>query len=173
MKAEFINPFVCAAVDVFSTMLNCELVRGQLSLNANFQPKHEVTGVIGLSGKASGTVVVSLDRDVAISATERMLGQRPATIDNDVIDAVGEVTNMIAGKAKAGLEQFEMKLALPTVITGKNHVIRFGSTAQTICIPYSCPWGQISVEVGLALNAETAASGGAVPMSSAHLVGAG
>jgi chemotaxis protein CheX len=172
VKAEFINPFVCAAVDVFSTMLNCELVRGQLSLNAHFQPKHEVTGVIGLSGKASGTVVVSLDRDVAISATERMLGQRPESIDDDVIDAVGEMTNMIAGKAKAGLEQFEMKLALPTVITGKNHVIRFGSTAQTICIPYTCQWGNISVEVGLAEMAETAESGGAAPMSSAHLVGA-
>jgi chemotaxis protein CheX len=131
-----------------------------------------VTGVIGLSGKASGTVVVSLDRDVAISATERMLGQRPETIDDDVIDAVGEMTNMIAGKAKAGLEQFEMKLALPTVITGKNHVIRFGSTAQTICIPYTCQWGNISVEVGLAEMAETAESGGAAPMSSAHLVGA-
>jgi chemotaxis protein CheX len=172
VKAEFINPFVCAAVDVFSTMLDCELVRGQLSLNANFQPKHEVTGVIGLSGKASGTVVVSLDREVAISATERMLGQRPETIDNDVIDAVGEMTNMIAGKAKAGLEQFEMKLALPTVITGKNHVIRFGSTAQTICIPYTCPWGQISVEVGLAEGADLVQSGGAAPMSSGHLVGA-
>ena len=130
MKAEFINPFVCAAVDVFSTMLDCDLTRGKLSINASFQPAHDISGIIGLSGKASGTVVVSLDRNVAITATERMLGQRPEAIDNDVIDAVGEMTNMIAGKAKAGLEHLAMTLALPTVITGKNHVIRFGSTAR-------------------------------------------
>ena len=150
MKAEFINPFVRSTVDVFSTMLNCELKRGELSLNANFQPEHEISGVIGLSGLASGTVIVSLDRSVALSAVGAMLGEAPAEIDDDVIDTVGELTNMIAGKAKAALEQFDMKLALPTVITGKNHVITFGSAAQTICIPFSCEWGELSVEVGLA-----------------------
>jgi chemotaxis protein CheX len=154
VKAEYINPFVCAAVEVFSTMLKCELVRGPLSLNANFQPAHEVSGIIGLSGRASGTVVVSVDGEVALCATEKMLGVRPSAIDSDVIDAVGEVTNMIAGRAKAGLEALAMSLALPTVITGKNHMIRFGSNAQTICIPYTCPWGEMSVEVGLVESPE-------------------
>ncbi len=149
MKAEYINPFVSAAADVFSTMLGCELTRGPLSLNADFQPAHEVSGIIGLSGRASGTVVVSLDRGVAISATEKLLGTRTEGINTDVIDAVGEITNMIAGRAKVGLEHLAMNLALPTVITGHNHTIRFGSTAKTICIPYSCQWGDLSVEVGL------------------------
>jgi chemotaxis protein CheX len=139
---------------VFSTMLKCDLVRGPLSLNANFQPAHEVSGIIGLSGRASGTVVVSVDREVAISATEKFLGVRPDTIDSDVIDAIGEITNMIAGRAKAGLEALAMSLALPTVITGKNHTIRFGSNAQTICIPYTSPWGELSVEVGLVESAD-------------------
>lgn len=163
MKAEYINPFVSAAVEVFSTMLGCELKRGALSLKQNFQPSHELSGIIGLSGKASGTVVVSLDRDVAISATEIMLGQRPDSINNDVIDAVGEVTNMIAGKAKAGLAHLAMNLALPTVITGHNHTIRFGSTAQTICIPYSCRWGELSVEVGLVDEEELRQSRASAP----------
>jgi chemotaxis protein CheX len=156
LKAEYINPFVTSAVEVFSTMLECRLTRGELSLNPHFQPKHDISGVIGLSGKASGTVVVSVDRNVAISATECMLGQRPASINSDVIDAVGELTNMIAGRAKAGLQHLHMTLALPTVITGQNHVIRFGSAAQTLCIPYTCKWGAISVEVGL-VEAEPAA----------------
>jgi chemotaxis protein CheX len=156
VKAEYINPFVSAAVEVFSTMLKCDLVRGPLSLNANFQPAHEVSGIIGLSGRASGTVVVSVDREVAMSATEKFLGTRPETIDSDVIDAIGEITNMIAGRAKAGLEALAMSLALPTVITGKNHTIRFGSNAQTICIPYTSPWGELSVEVGLVESAEAA-----------------
>jgi chemotaxis protein CheX len=149
VKAEFICAFDRAAVDVFATMFKCELTRGPLSLSADYQPAHEVSGIIGLSGRASGTVVVSVDRHVALSATEEMLGQRPDSINSDVIDAIGEVTNMIAGRAKAELSQLAMNLALPTVITGKNHTIRFGSNAQTICIPYSCAWGELSIEVGL------------------------
>ncbi|RIK71009.1 MAG: chemotaxis protein CheX [Planctomycetota bacterium] len=107
------------------------------------------SGVIGLSGRASGTVVLSLQRAVAIMATEVLLGQKPAAINEDVIDAVGEITNMIAGRAKAGLEHLAMTLALPTVITGKNHIVSFGSATQTIRIPYSCEWGDMVLEVGL------------------------
>lgn len=150
MKAEHINPFVSAAADVFATMLDCKLTRGKISLNANFQPEHDVSGVIGLSGGAVGTVVVSLSRNVAVTATEVLLGTRPETIDADVIDAVGELANMIAGRAKAELEPLALSLALPTVITGTEHTVSFGSAAQAICIPFSCAWGDLSVEVGLA-----------------------
>jgi chemotaxis protein CheX len=149
VKAEYINPFIASTVEVFATMLGCELKRGALSLNQDFQPAHEISGIIGLSGKATGTVVVSVGREVAICATEAMLGNRPDSINTDVIDAVGELTNMIAGRAKAALAQLEMSLALPTVITGQNHTIRFGSAAKTICVPYTCPWGELTVEVGL------------------------
>ena len=140
----------------FPRCCSASSTRGALSLNPNFQPAHEISGIIGLSGKTSGTVVVSVDRNVAISATETMLGTRPESVDTDVIDAIGEITNMIAGKAKSGLEHLAMTLALPTVITGKNHVIRFGSGAQTICVPYSCKWGDLSVEVGLSDDAPSA-----------------
>ena len=156
MKAAHINPFLASTLEVFSTMLGSKLTRGELSLSMNFQPQHDVSGIIGLSGKASGTVVVSLDRDVAIAATERLLGERPSTINADVVDAVGEIVNMIAGRAKSNLEELAMTLSLPTVITGKNHVIQFGSSAQTICIPYVCEWGQLSLEVGLLEQRESA-----------------
>lgn len=152
MNVEYINPFVVSAVEVFSTMLKCQLSRGELSLNNNFHPEHEVSGVIGLSGNVFGTVIVSLDRQVALAATGALCGETPDTIDSLVIDAVGELTNMIAGRAKSMLAQLDMKLALPTVITGKNHMISFGSSAQTICIPYTCEWGELSIEVGLMEN---------------------
>jgi chemotaxis protein CheX len=149
VKAEHINPFLASTSEVFLTMLGAKLKRGELSLSTNFQPHHDVSGIIGLSGKASGTVVISLDRDVAIAATERLLGDRPSTVNADVVDAVGEIINMIAGRAKSHLEELAMTLSLPTVITGKNHVIQFGSSAQTICIPYTSEWGELSLEVGL------------------------
>jgi chemotaxis protein CheX len=156
LKAEYINPFVTAAAEVFSTMLQCELTRGKLAIGNGAQPTMDISGVIGLSGRATGTVVLSLDRAVALSATEILLGQKCTSIDGDVIDAVGELTNMVAGRAKAGLEHLAMSLALPTVITGKNHVISFGSATQTLAIPFTCDWGGLVVEVGLVDEAEVA-----------------
>jgi chemotaxis protein CheX len=149
VKAEYINPFISSAVEVFSTMLDCEITRGKLSLSTGHQPTLDISGVVGLSGKASGTVVLSFSREVAVQSTEKLLGQKYNAINSDVIDAVGELTNMIAGRAKAGLEHLAMTLALPTVVTGKNHIISFGSAAQTIRIPFVCGWGDFILEVGL------------------------
>lgn len=149
VKPEYINPFVLSTLDVFSTMLGCKLTRGELSLNNNFHPAYDISGIIGLTGRASGTVVVSLERAVSLAAVRAILGEMPDSINADVIDTVGELTNMIAGKAKADLAQLEMSLAIPTVVTGKNHVISYGSSAQTISIPYTCEWGSLSVEVGI------------------------
>lgn len=148
MKAEYINPFISSISTVFATMLNCELSRGKLFLKTNHCPEHEISGIIGLSGKAAGTVVLSLNRTTAISAAEALLGVRPPEINADVKDAVGELVNMVAGGAKAQLEHFDMSLTIPTVITGR-FCVEFPSKSPPICVPFESPWGSLTVEVGL------------------------
>jgi len=100
MKVEYINPFLTSAISAFDTMLGCKLNRGTPYVKNGSQPEHEVSGVIGLSGKARGTVVLSLSREAALNATAVLLQERPAEINSDVTDAVGELTNIIAGGAK-------------------------------------------------------------------------
>jgi hypothetical protein len=56
-----------------------------------------------------------------------------------------EVTNMIVGRAKSNLKHLAMTPAPPTVITGTNRVISFGSPTPRIFIPYGAsgatsPW---------------------------------
>jgi chemotaxis protein CheX len=149
MKAECINPFLASTVSTFKTMLGCVLTREAPYVKNGSQPEHEVSGVIGLSGKAQGTVVVGLGHEAAIRATEALLQERPPEINGDVVDAIGELANIIAGGAKAQLEHLELSVSLPSVITGKNHCIEFPTKATTICIPFNSDWGPITVEVGL------------------------
>jgi len=154
MNVDFINPFVEATVAVFGTMLGTSVRRVGLSLNDRIKPDYDITGIIGLSGRASGDVVISFEKNVAISATDALLNEQPATIDDSVIDCVGELTNMIAGHAKAALERFDMRLALPTVITGRDHAIRFVSRVKPISIPFECVWGRFSIQVALSEELE-------------------
>jgi chemotaxis protein CheX len=149
MKVEYINPFLTAAISVFNTMLGTTLTRGEPFLKNGTQPNHEISGIIGLSGKAKGMVVLSLSREAALSVAGIMLDSQPQEINSDVADAVGELTNMIAGAAKAKLDHLEMNLSLPTVITGKTHCIDFPKRTMPICIPFDCKWGPVTVEVGI------------------------
>jgi chemotaxis protein CheX len=149
MRVEYINTFISSLDNAFLTMLDCKVQRGQPTLKDNLSPKYEISGIIGLTGKAIGTVVLSLSKEVALSAASHMLMSECTEINADVIDAVGELTNMVAGAAKSSLEEFEMSVSLPNVITGHDHKIGFPSDVQPICVPFSTKWGSLALEVGL------------------------
>ncbi len=156
MRIEFINPFVKATLDVFHTMLGCALTRGPLSVKHEHTPAYEVSGIIGLSGACRGMIVVSVGRDTAIAAAEVMLGLRPEGLDADVMDAIGELTNMIAGAAKTQLEEHRLTIGLPMVICGKAQAIAFPSQATPIIIPFESQLGPVCVQVGLVEGAPAA-----------------
>jgi chemotaxis protein CheX len=151
MQAELINPFILSVGNVFQTMLGCSVERKSLYLKDHHSPTYEVSAVIGLSGKASGAVVLSLSRSVALKVVETLLNVQVGEINADVLDAVGELTNMVAGGAKARLSQYEMSLGLPSMITGRNHSIKFPSNIHPICVGFETRWGPLSLEVGLDL----------------------
>ncbi len=156
MKVEYINPFITSTRAAFSTMLGIEVTRGDVAIKQGCQPCHEISGIIGLSGKAVGVVVLSVDRDVALSITEKMLGDRPSGIDAYVKDAIGEMTNIVAGGAKAHLDQYELSVSLPTVVVGRSHCIEFPSGVPPISIPFVSQWGPVVIEVGLVEESEKA-----------------
>jgi chemotaxis protein CheX len=158
MKVEFLNPFLNATTSVFRTMLSCELTRGQPTLKQHHSPEYEVSGLIGLTGKCQGMVVVSLGRDTAVKAAEIMLAERPDGLNKQVIDAVGEITNMIAGAAKAQLAKYELSVGLPSVICGKNHSIGFPSNSTPILLPFDSAIGPVCVEVGISEIVPTASA---------------
>lgn len=149
MKVEYINPFLTALASTFETMLGCTIERKELSLKSCNTPHHEVSGIVGLSGQAVGTVVLSLSENVALKAASTMLMTEATEVDNDVVDAVGELANMVAGAAKAQLEQFHLSISLPNVITGRGHEVRFPSNVTPIVIEYESCWGPLALEVGL------------------------
>ncbi len=150
MQIEYINPFIKSLRNAFLTMLQCEVRRGTIMMRGDVSPHYDISGIVGLSGKAIGTVVLSLSKQVALKAASTMLLSERAEMDDEVADAVGELTNMVAGGAKAELEEYELHVTLPNVITGRLHKISFPSDVTPICVPFETDWGPLSLEVGLA-----------------------
>jgi chemotaxis protein CheX len=150
MQVEFVNPFISATHDVFRTMLKCELSRGPLALKNGHTPEFEVSGLIGLTGTCQGMVVVSLGRETALRATEILRGEKYESLNAQVVDAVGELANMIAGAAKSRLGENRFAMGLPSVICGKHHTINFPTSSKPIQLPFGSSIGPICVEFGFA-----------------------
>lgn len=148
MRVEYINPFVSSLRHTFHTMLSCEAHRGTIVLKKDNRSRHHISGVIGLSGKAVGTVVVSFSESVALKAASTMLLTEFTEINDDVLDAVGELTNIVAGGAKVELEEYALMSSLPNVITGSGHEVHFPSDVTPVSIPFDTDWGPLTLEVG-------------------------
>jgi len=80
-----------------------------------------------------------------------MLGENITSINSDIKDAVGEITNMISGVARKNLEAdgFYIQAAIPTIVYGKNHSITHVKGGPSLIIPFEIDEGTFVVDVCL------------------------
>jgi len=150
MKAEFVNPFLNAILDVLSTMAHVEAKPGKIALKKNTKARGDVSGLIGLAGKeAKGSLAITFTESVILDITCKMLGESVDSIDETVTDMVGEITNMVTGGAKRTFSEmgYDFDLAIPGVISGKSHTINHQTNGKTIVLPFNTPKGEFFVEI--------------------------
>lgn len=148
LTIEFVNPIISSTISVFEMMLGCTPRRTGLSIKEDHIPQHELSAVIGISGKIAGTLVLNLSKGVGIEILDRLLGVSVDEINDEVCDAVCELANMIAGSAKSQLEHLEASISIPNFITGKGHTVHYPSNVSPICIAFDSELGTFAIEAG-------------------------
>ncbi len=151
MDAKLINPFINATINVLSTMASVLCKAGKPYLKKEDIAQGDVTGVIGLTGSANGTISVTFDEKSILKIVSNMFGEAMTTINSEITDAVGELTNMISGQARRELEEAGkiFEAAIPTVVAGKDHCITHCTDGPKIAIPFTTDEGKFTIEVCL------------------------
>ncbi|MCP4591315.1 MAG: chemotaxis protein CheX [bacterium] len=167
MDVTYVNPFVRSIKRVFDTMLRVKVSVGKPTLRHGADSTAEVSdvsAVIGFTGDAVGTVVLSFPMDAACAAATRFAGMEIDEHHADFADALGELANMVAGCAKTEMEGLSVSISLPSVITGAGHRVSQSRVSPRIVIPCQCELGPVFVEIGMEVGktsttAKLAASG--------------
>jgi chemotaxis protein CheX len=151
MKAEYINPFIESTLSVFKTMIGIEPKKDNLYIKKEDEPSFDISGVIGLAGQAVGSVVISMPEDLALEVVSKFLGEEKTTVDDDVIDAVGEIINMVTGSTKKVFSEkgLRFKISIPNVIVGKGHKINRPSSVPCLGVKFNIGDKFFVVEVAL------------------------
>ena len=152
MNVKFINPFLDSTVNVLSTMAAVHPIPGKPFLKQQEETCGDVSGIIGLTGSARGSMAISFSTGSILQIVRNMLGEEHDSVDSDICDAVGELTNMVSGDARKRLEQEGLSItaSLPTVVTGRDHVINHVLPGPSIIIPFDTEKGPFYVDVCLA-----------------------
>ena len=153
MKAEFLNPFVKSVIGIIGDTISETPVKGKIFLRKKYPYKTEdVAIIVGIAGKISGQLVLSLTDECArgIAAVMLMEEQVPE-LDEFAQSALAEMSNMITANATIGLCEagYTCDITPPTVITGKQMEISCKEEIKTIVIPLELSVGKVDVNISL------------------------
>jgi chemotaxis protein CheX len=149
-----ITAYVEKVVDeIFSTMIFIKPINETPIIrktdNINIPGKKDISGIIGLGGSLTASIMVHFEKESALKITSNMLGGvEYREIDGDVIDAVGEVTNMIAGGIKRELDSIgmDLELSLPIVVSGENFDTNCINKKDSVIMPFKIDGSNMFVE---------------------------
>lgn len=155
MKVEYINAFIQSVHDLFSTMLEAKVTRGNVGIAQSTAGLRDIVALIGLSGPACGMVAMAFPTTTALRIVNKLLGIDLRVIDDTVSDAIAEVVNIVAGGAKAKLDQTPpIALGLPSVVRGNSFCVDYPTKSTWLEVPFETDLGPFVMRVTLKMDAQ-------------------
>jgi chemotaxis protein CheX len=148
-----------ATEQVFEMMLGIQVQPGEAYTDtAAALSTNGVVSFIGLAGSWAGTGSISCSAPFACRIASQLMMNSYQAVDDEVLDAVAEVTNMIVGNVKTMLEERlgPMGLSIPTVIYGRNFTSRTVGKQEWTIVPFHLDGEVLEIQLCLAPQREAA-----------------
>lgn len=153
-EAQVAGFVIDATRDVFATMVMMEVTDNFPMKEPVSRFKCSITGMVGFAGTYSGVISIHCPVALALKVTSNMLGIECDEVNDDLNDAIGEIANMLGGSVKQVLSKggLDVKLSIPTVISGEDYTVNSLSDSDCVVIPFSVE--DQTLLVGLTLKKE-------------------
>jgi chemotaxis protein CheX len=145
---EIATYFVNATVVTMFKMANLVVSSGRFFVKHDKTALGEITAIIGVSGERNGSIAVSFSRESAEALVRGMLGDNVEDLERDMVDAVGELTNIISGHARKSIASAGLSLSAsnPSIVVGEKMEIEHKAKAAVIVIPFNMSGKSFVVE---------------------------
>jgi chemotaxis protein CheX len=126
---------------VFSTMLSQEVTTQPYLTECGSADVYDgVMALVGIAGEWTGTGRLLCSPKLACTLAGSLLMSEYDAVDDEVLDAMAEISNMVVGNVKTILEEElgPLCLSVPTVIFGKNYLTRSVMLRDWLVVPFKC-----------------------------------
>jgi chemotaxis protein CheX len=151
---DLIEQLAKSTEEVFETMVFKKLYQGRPIEGDSLRPRSNVVGLVGFGGSLSGLVAFYTTLDAAQEIAGSMLGMPATEVNGEMPDAIGEVTNMIAGSFRLKLAERGETLAIsiPSVTVGSDFYTKYASDVRRVLCPFRMDDKELCVELILTRN---------------------
>ena len=150
INADFLNPFIDAAINTMRIQASLEVKNQPPVLKADFHETVDIIGVVSLVSRVyEGSISLCFPKATFIAICNKLFGEKHTEISSEIEDAAGELLNMIFGGAKAHLNakyNYQIPRALPAIISGQSLKLS-QSFGPTIVIPFTSELGSFHLEI--------------------------
>jgi CheY-specific phosphatase CheX len=98
-----------------------------------------VAVLVGLVGRNSGSVTISMSERAMLFVAGRLLGEEQPTPSDATLDAIMEIGNQVAGSIKENLKDtsFDVQvISVPSLILGASYSVRFARGLSTLSVDF-------------------------------------
>jgi len=150
MRADVAQPFLLAARGVLEQELGGEVGRGQITVERGDFEAGEITAVVGVTGALSGAVMYRMSEATALAIVGQMMNQEFRELDALARSGIGELGNVITGRAGVLLEKagISADIAPPMLIVGRGGILSSLDIARLV-VPLETRVGAIDLQIAL------------------------
>ncbi|MEK6681267.1 MAG: chemotaxis protein CheX [Nitrospirota bacterium] len=153
MRYEYIEPLLISTMKVLANVMQSELRMGDVSLIRPAEIKSDIAVIIKLEGDSTGGIIVNMGRETALNICNVMTGEKFKTLTPLALDAISELTNMIAGNATSAINDlgFDFKILPPSSLT-KEEMITGAPWLEIFQVPLLTRCGEIKINIAMRTN---------------------
>jgi chemotaxis protein CheX len=133
------------ASDVWASLLGMTLDELPVPMASGAHDAHSSTATVHITGSAHVSVVLSCSTRLAQLVAATMFDMDESELaDDEVVDAFGEIANIVAGNIKSLLPE-PSALSLPTVTQGAGHVVTIPGARLLEYVDLVCAGERLSI----------------------------
>lgn len=149
VDARVLNSIIKSTVKVFHQFGCTKIQMGKANpLIANSPLQGDVSSLVDIiSDSFRGQLSLSFDNKSFIEIASLMLKEEQSGPHSDNQDAVGEITSIIFGNAKAEITDFNIHMTIPQITSGKMQTLQCPAGSAGISLPFSTEKGLFYVSI--------------------------
>jgi len=150
MRYEYIEPLVATTKKVLSNVLRTDVSSGAIGLVKADDVQGDVSIVIKVKGDSEGCIMVNMETVTAQRVCAVMNGSDGAQAAPLEMDAIAELSNMLAGNATSALNDLGYDfMVYPPVVVAPADIPTRTEGVELFRITLATPCGEMSMHVAL------------------------
>lgn len=153
MSADFINPFLIAAIKILKDMCMIDAKMGKPYLNTTEFKDDSLVIMIGVTGEMRGQVMIDFTNEVACDVVSKMMMSPISQLDELAQSAICELGNMILGNTATVFSTRGIGIDITPPTLAKGNMSFTNNFTPNICVPLLYE-GDKTIKINIAVKGD-------------------